>query len=93
MVKKKFFLSLIYFGVMITIGGIVTHNEYIQTSLIINFWFSVPMTICYFVEILCFKKVSNVSFFIIAIVNTIIVFAILCAVGSYILYKYMHIPF
>ena len=91
--KKKVIYSLVYFGVIFTIGGIATHNEYIHTALIINLWFSIPMTISYFVELFCFKEVSNVVYFIIAIVNTIISFVFLCAIGSYILYKYMYIPF
>lgn len=91
--KKKVIYSLIYFLAIFTIGAIATHNEYINTALIINLWFSIPMTISYFVELICFKKVSNVVYFIIAIVNTTIFFIILCAIGSYILYRYMYIPF
>lgn len=75
------------------IGAIATHNEYLTTALIINLWFSIPMSISYYVELFIFKKASNVLYVIIAIVNTIILFIILCALGIYILGKYMYIPF
>lgn len=91
--KKVEIYTLVYFLVIFTIGIIATHNEYISTALVMNLWFSIPMTISYFIELICFKKLSNVLYFIIAIVNTIIMFFILCFVGSYILYKYMYIPF
>ena len=75
------------------IGAIATHNEYLTTALIINLWFSIPMSRSYYVELFIFKKASNVLYVIIAIVNTIILFIILCALGIYILGKYMYIPF
>lgn len=91
--KRKFFFSLVYFFIIFMIGAIATHNEYLTTALIINLWFSIPMSISYYVELFIFKKASNVLYVIIAIVNTIILFIILCALGIYILGKYMYIPF
>ena len=90
--KKKAIYGLVYFAVIYIICVIMTHNEYVGTALIINLWFSIPMTISYFVELLYCKKVSNLVYFIIAIVNTIILFIMLCIIGSYILYN-MYIPF
>lgn len=91
--KRKVICSLVYFFIIFMIGAIATHNEYLTTALIINLWFSIPMSISYYVELFIFKKASNVLYVIIAIVNTIILFIILCALGIYILGKYMYIPF
>lgn len=49
MIKKKAIYSLIYFGMIFIVGMILTHNEYISTALIIDFWFSAPMALAYFV--------------------------------------------
>lgn len=91
--RKNLIYCLIYFLVIFVIGAIVTHNEYPTTALIINLWFSIPMTTCFFTELFFFKNVSNVVYALIAIINTVILFIILCALGIYVLDKYMYIPF
>lgn len=91
--KKKIIYILIYFLMIFVIGAIATYNEYITTALVINLWFSIPMTLMYCFELFITKKVTNGSYIIIAIANTIILFIVLSALGSYILEKYMYIPF
>lgn len=93
MIKKKAIYSLIYFGVIFTIGIILTHNEYISTALIIDLWFSIPMTLAYFIELLLCKKVTKTIYVIIALGNTIISFIIIGIISSYILSKILYIPF
>lgn len=91
--RKHLIYSLIYFLVIFVIGGIVTQNEYYTTALTINFWFSIPMTICFLIEIIILKKKSKVAYVLIAIINTVFLFFILCVLGLYVLDKYMYIPF
>lgn len=91
--KKKLIYSLIYFFILFVIGAILTQNEYLTTALIINFWFSIPMTICFFMELIFLKNNSNAIYALIAIINTVILFIILCAFGIFVLGKYMYIPF
>lgn len=93
MTKKKAIYSLIYFGIIFIIGMILTYNEYISTALIINFWFSIPMALIYFVELLLCKKVTKAIYIIIAIANTIISFIIISIISGYILSKVLYIPF
>lgn len=90
---KMIMYDATYCLIIFTIGGIATHNEDIITSLIINLWFSIPMSISYFFELLFLKKASKTVYFILAIANTVIMGGILCVIGSYILYNYMYIPF
>ena len=85
-VNKKLFASKAYFWIIFTIGVIATYDEDISTILIVNLWFSLPMTIGYFTELYYFKKISNVAYFLIAIVNTIILFIILEIIGCFISY-------
>ena len=59
MIKRKAIYSLIYFGMVFIIGIILTHNEYISTALIIDFWFSTLMTLAYFVGDYEEKSVNN----------------------------------
>lgn len=92
MIKKKAIYSLIYFGIVFIIGMIITRNEYISTALIISFWFSIPMALAYFIELLCCKKVTKAVHALIALANSIF-FIILCVIGSYILSKILYIPF
>ncbi len=93
MIKKKAIYSLIYFGMIFIIGMILTHSEYISTALIIDFWFSIPMALAYFVELLLYKKVTKAIYIIIALVNTIISFIIISIISGYILSKILYIPF
>ena len=95
MEKKKVICSIAYFLILFTILAVAARNEYISTALIINLWFSIPMAIGYFIELYCFKKaLSNIAYFLIAIVNTIILFISLCFVGEYLLYAALsNIPF
>ncbi len=93
MIKKKAIYSLIYFGMIFIIGMILTHSEYISTALIIDLWFSIPMALAYFVELLLCKKVTKAIYIIIALVNTIISFIIISIISGYILSKILYIPF
>lgn len=93
MTKKKAIYSLIYFGMIFMIGMILTHNEYISTALIIDFWFSIPMALIYFVELLLCKKATKAIYIIIALVNTLISFIIISIISGYILRKILYIPF
>ena len=88
MIKKKVVHSLIYFGIVFIIGMIITRNEYISTALIISFWFSIPMALAYFIELLCCKKVTKAVHALIALANSIF-FIILCVILS----KLLYIPF
>lgn len=56
MTKKKAIYSLIYFGIIFIIGMILTHKEYFNTALIIDFWFSIPMALIYFASFFSAKK-------------------------------------
>lgn len=53
------------------------------------------MAIGYFIELYCFKKaLLNIAYFLIAIVNTIVIFIPLCFVGEYLLCAALsNIPF
>ena len=93
MIKKKAIYSLISFGMIFIIGMILTHSEYISTALIIDLWFSIPMALAYFVELLLCKKVTKAIYIIIALVNTIISFIIISIISGYILSKILYIPF
>lgn len=93
MTKKKAIYSLIYFGMIFMIGMILTHNEYISTALIIDFWFSIPMALIYFVELFLCKKATKAIYIIIALVNTIISFIIISIISCYILSEIFYIPF
>lgn len=76
------------------VGMILTHNEYISTALIIDFWFlSVPMALAYFVELRLCKKATKAIYLIIALVNTIISFIIISIISGYILNEIFYIPF
>ena len=75
--------------------AIAARNECIDTALIINLWFSMPMAIGYYVELCCFKKaLSNVAYFLIVVANTIILAVPLCLIGGYLLCAALsNIPF
>lgn len=70
-------------------GMILTHNEYISTALIIDFW----MALAYFVELRLCKKATKAIYLIIALVNTIISFIIISIISGYILNEIFYIPF
>lgn len=93
MIKRKAIYSLIYFGMVFIIGIILTHNEYISTALIIDFWFSTLMTLAYFVELLLCKKQQRQYIIIIALVNTVLSFIIISIISGHILSKILYIPF
>lgn len=93
MTKKKAIYSLIYFGIIFIIGMILTHKEYFNTALIIDFWFSIPMALIYFSELLLCKKATKAIYIIIALANTVISFNIIGIISSYILSKIFYIPF
>ena len=93
MIKKKAIYSLIYFGIIFIVGMILTHNEYISTALIIDFWFSVLMALAYFVELRLCKKATKAIYLIIALVNTIISFIIINIISCYVLSEIFYIPF
>ena len=88
--KKRLVASFIYFITIYIIGAIVTCEEYYTTSLMVNLWFSIPMTIGFFIEISIFKRASYI---LIGILNTIILFIASCALGIFLLERYMYIPF
>ena len=46
---------------------ILTHKEYFNTALIIDFWFSIPMALIYFAELLLCKKATKAIYIIIAL--------------------------
>lgn len=95
MEKKKVICSIAYFLMLFTILAIAARKECIDTALIINLWFSIPMAIGYAIELYCFKKsLSNVAYFLIAVANTIILFIPLFRIGIYLLSKALsNIPF
>lgn len=73
---------------------IYNRNDNISsTALIINFWFSIPMALAYFIELLCCKKATKAIYLIIALVNTIISFIIISIISCYILSEIFYIPF
>lgn len=93
MAKKKIICECVYFSVLVIISAIVVHNEYFSTAMIISTWFVAPMSIMYFIELCITRKQSMKAFVVIAVVNTLIVFGIMCILGAYVLNKYMNIVF
>ena len=65
----------------------MTINEEMVTSVIIGGWYVVPMVLNYFFILKFNKKESTLFFFMIALINTLLVGVIMTVLGAYILTK------
>ena len=71
-----------YLLVLIVIMAIATHNEYPSTAAIISGWFVMPMGLSYGIILKILKRVTRKICFLVALINTVVVFAIFAFLGS-----------
>ena len=86
-IGKKNFAVLCYFLFLFITFFIMTINEEMVTSVIIGGWYVVPMVLNYFFILKFNKKESTLFFFMIALINTLLVGVIMTVLGAYILTK------
>lgn len=71
-----------YLLVIIVIMAIATHNECPSTAAIISGWFVMPMGLSYGIILKILKRITRKICFLVALINTVVVFAIFAFLGS-----------
>ena len=71
-----------YSLVLIAVMAIATHNEYPSTAAIITGWFVMPMSLSYGIILKILKRATRKICFLIALINTVVVFVIFAFLGS-----------
>lgn len=71
-----------YLLVLIIVMVIATHNEYPSTAAIITGWFVMPMGLSYGIVLNILKRVTRKICFLVALINTVVIFVIFAFLGS-----------
>ncbi len=89
--NRKIIFITVYCVILIIISVMATHNEIPRNKLIITLWFLIPMVLTYCLELYFIHKDSAALYTVVAIANTAVVFAVMAAIGAYLLNRYMNI--